>query len=145
MISIIFRGINVSLRKYKQKMNNNLSVNVTLSELNGVIITNDEVGGVEEKGIFIPLRFNTIYRNRKGEYILTLKAVEKKPNQYGYVYGLLPKASKKKNKELEMLGQSTNTWCGNIIRSTEYTKVKKNRVSIDDCLLYTSPSPRDRG
>ena len=26
-------------------MNNNLSVNVTLSELNGVIITNDEVGG----------------------------------------------------------------------------------------------------
>lgn len=115
-------------------MNNNLSVNVTLSELNGVIITNDEVGGVEEKGIFIPLRFNTIYRNRKGEYILTLKAVEKKPNQYGYVYGLLPKASKKKNKELEMLGQSTNTWCGNIIRSTEYTKVKKNRVSIDDAL-----------
>lgn len=77
-LSIIFRGINVSLRKYKQKMNNNLSVNVTLSELNGVIITNDEVGGVEEKGIFIPLRFNTIYRNRKGEYILTLKAVEKK-------------------------------------------------------------------
>lgn len=115
-------------------MKSDLSVHVVLSNLNGAIITKEEVGGVEEEGIFIPIRFNTIFKKKNGEYTLNLRAIENKPNEFGYLYGLLPTCSKKKKKELEELGQKTGVFCGNITRSTKHSILKKNKFSIEQAL-----------
>lgn len=116
---------------------NNFTVRINLNKLNNVMITEEEIEGVMEKGLFIPFRYNPIYVTQKRECKLSMNAMEMKPNSFGQSHFLLPRCSPKAREKLEALGQPLNI-LGNIYvqvkKGYNYSLNKKNEVSLDDAL-----------
>lgn len=107
-----------------------------LTSFNNAIITREEINGIEEEGVFIPLKYNSIFRTRGGEIAVNLYAKEKKPNAYGQSHVISNKMSKKKYLELKELGFET-AFIGNmkIVRNSGYNYLKTpNKVSLDEAL-----------
>lgn len=117
-----------------------LSIKVTLSELNGAMEIVEEVAGVPEKGIFIPFRFNPIYRKKNGGCQLNITALVKKPNEYGQLYGLKPQFSPSAAKKVLDAGLDSNFWLGFITRNNnnKYNYLSQsdgnNKNNIDNIL-----------
>lgn len=109
-----------------------LSVNVILSELNGAMEVIEEVSGVPEKGIFIPFRFNPIYKKKKGGWLLNLNALARKPNEWGQLYGLKPRFSVVAAKKVINAGLESNQWLGYITRSKSNFYNYMSRSMIDN-------------
>lgn len=116
---------------------NNFTVCLKLNKLNNVIITEEEIEGVMEKGLFIPFRYNPIYVTNKKDCKLSMTAMEMKPNKFGQSHFLLPRCNQKEREKLERLGQPINI-LGNIYvqvkKGYNYSLNKKNEVSLDDAL-----------
>lgn len=73
---------------------NNYFINVYVSDMQRAFVTEMEMDGVMEEGIFIPFRFNSFYRGKKGKIILNLYAREKEPNPNRVSHFLVASATK---------------------------------------------------
>jgi len=87
---------------------------------------------VPEKGIFIPFRFNPIYKKKKGGYQLNLNALARKPNEYGQLYGLKPRYSVVAIKKILDAGLESSQWLGYITRSKDKSYNYMSRSTVDN-------------
>lgn len=75
-----------------------------LTKLNNTVETEEEIGGVMEKGIFIPYRYNSFYKTKKGHKALKITVLEKSANFKGQSHMVMQRCDKKMYKELKELG-----------------------------------------
>lgn len=113
---------------------NTLTIRIALDSLNNIRIIKEDIDGIEEEGIFIPIRFNPIFA--KGhKYNLNFTAIPRKPNKEGYLYGLKPKFPEKARYKLEDIGIDTDFYCGNISNSkVQYKIYTKEKIDIEQAL-----------
>lgn len=113
---------------------NNFFVSLNLAALNNTVITEVEVNGIEEKGIFIPFRYNGLFFDKNKAPILRAIATERQANAWNQSHCVRQYVSLKEKEKMERLGVKPNI-LGNM--SLYYKKgfVKKKRnVSIDEAL-----------
>lgn len=113
---------------------NNFFVSLNLAALNNTVITEVEVNGIEEKGIFIPFRYNGLFFDKNKSPILRAIATERQANAWNQSHCVRQYVSLKEKEKMERLGVKPNI-LGNM--SLYYKKgfVKKKRnVSIDEAL-----------
>lgn len=115
---------------------NNFLIDVNLSSLNETMTTTMEVNGIEERGIFIPFRYNFL-NTYKNNVLLRMVAFEKKANAWNQSHGVREYGSKRMVDKLGRLGIKTK-FIGNMKLyydpNFNYRAYKKNSVDIDDAL-----------
>lgn len=116
---------------------NNYYINFKPMLLNGAIITEIDINGIDEKGVFIPFRFNSFFINKHYEPVLNINAIEKKPNPFNQSHFLIQRMTEKKKEEIQRMGFEP-TLCGNmslIYKKQTFSALnRKNWQSIDDVL-----------
>lgn len=115
---------------------NNFLIDVNLSSLNEAMTTTMEVNGIEERGIFIPFRYNFL-NVWKQSVTLRMVAYEKKANAWNQSHGVREYGSKRVLERLNRLGIKPK-FIGNMKLyydpNFNYRAYKKNSVDIDDAL-----------
>lgn len=100
---------------------NNYFINVYVSNMQRVLVTEMEMDGVMEEGIFIPFRFNSFYRGKKGAIVLNLYAIEKAANPNRTSHFLVSAATK----STEEIWQKLNITPGPLgIMKLDYRRLK---------------------
>lgn len=114
---------------------NNYFVSLNLAALNNTVITEVEVNGIEEKGIFIPFRYNGLFFDKSKSPILRAIATERQANAWNQSHCVIQYVSAKEKEKMERMGVKTNI-IGNmsLYYKKGFMRSKKQNVSIDEAL-----------
>lgn len=114
---------------------NNYFVSLNLAALNNTVITEVEVEGIEERGIFIPFRYNGFFFDKKKNPFLRAVATERQANAWNQSHCIRQYVSAKEKEKMERLGVKPNI-LGNmtLYYKAGFMNSKKQHVSIDEAL-----------
>lgn len=109
---------------------------ICLSDLYGTIVTEEEIAGVMEEGIFIPFKFNPCYRAKGAKVYIQFYIQEKYSDIYGQSHMVKPLFPQKRKESLKRFGININAIVGNLKRdfksALKNTYNKKKKTSFDD-------------